>query len=221
MPNDITDASFPNIYIVGPNLLQNQLLALCLEKELKVECTCQADLTVKDVIDTEPERMRVFLMDCFKRETVELDKCLEAGIATRTETLHAALFNVDPADRIEKLVRRHKIRGIFYQEDSRQVFLKGMRTILKGNMWLSRRLLSECVLSSEKAGDADNYALIPLSFREKEVLRLVALGFSNDEIAEKLGLSPHTVKTHIYHVYKKIGVSNRLQATLWAAAYLC
>ena len=79
MSNDITDASFPNIYIVGPNLVQNQLLALCFEKELKVECTCQTDLTVKDIIDTTPERMRVFLLDCFKLETAELEKCLQAA----------------------------------------------------------------------------------------------------------------------------------------------
>ena len=63
--------------------------------------------------------------------------------------------------------------------------------------------------------------MTPLSGREKEVLRFVAVGLGNDEIANKLNLSPHTVKTHLYHIYKKIGVTNRLQATLWAAAYLC
>ena len=221
MQHDITDVSYPIIYIVGPNLLQNQLLALCLENELEVECSCLADLTVEDISDTAPERVCVLLLDCFKRKTAEMEKCLEAGSTTRTNTLLPALFNVDPTDRIEKLVRRHKVRGIFYQEDTRQVFLKGMQTILKGDMWLSRRLLSECVLRSKMVSDADNHDLTPLSVREKEVRSLVALGFSNDEIAEKMRLSPHTVKTHIYHVYKKIGVSNRLEATLWAAAYLC
>ena len=221
MQHDITDASFPIIYIVGPNLLQNQLLALCLEKELRVKCTCLADLTVEDIGDKAPERVCVLLLDCFKRKTAEAEKCLEACSTTRTQTLFPALFNVDPGDRIEKLVHRHKVRGIFYQEDTRQVFLKGMQTILNDDMWLSRRILSECVLSSKKASDADNHASTPLSVREKEVLRLVALGLSNDDIAEKMRLSPHTVKTHIYHVYKKTGVTNRLQATLWAANYLC
>ena len=117
-------------------------------------------------------------------------------------------------------MRKHKVRGVFYQKDTRQVFLKGMQAILKGDMWLSRRLLSKCVLRSNKEYEADAHVVTPLSGREKEVLRLVALGLSNDEIAEKMRLSPHTVKTHIFHVYKKIGVSNRLQATLWAAAYL-
>ena len=217
MLNDITDASFPNIYIVGPNLIQNRLLALCLEKEIKVECTCQTDLTVREIINTAPERMRVFLLDCFMRETAELHKCLQAGSATHTDRFHAALFNVDSYSRIEKLVRRHKVRGIFFKDDTRQVFLKGMRTILGGNMWLSRRILSKRILSSND----DDRGVALLSDREKEALVLVAKGFSNDEIAEKMHISPHTVKTHLYNVYKKIGVSSRLQATVWAGAHLC
>ena len=221
MPHDFTDASFPIIYIVGSNLHQNQLLALCLEKELKVECICLEDRTVGDLIDAPPEKVRIFLLDCLGRDTAALQRCLETGGIQQRGTFHSALFNVDPTSQIEKLVHRHKIRGIFYQDGTRQVFLKGIQAILKGDMWLSRRILSDCVMTAEKEREADRQAAMPLSKREKEVLRLVALGFSNDEMAKKLGISPHTVKTHLYHVYQKIGVTNRLQATLWAAAYLC
>ena len=221
MPNVITAAFFPIIYIVGSNLLQNQLLALCLEKELKVECDCLDNRTVSDLLEAATERVCVFLLDCFKREAADMQKCLDGGGLRCAGTFHSAIFNVDPTSRIEKLVHRHKIRGIFYQGDSRQLFIKGIRTILKGETWLSRRVLSKCVLTSEKEREADRQASTPLSKREKEVLRLVALGLSNDEIADKMNLSPHTVKTHLYHVYKKIGVSNRLQATFWEAHYLC
>jgi len=176
---------------------------------------------MKDLIGTAPKRVCVYLMDCFNRETAEMEKCLETGSAKRTESIISALFNVDPILPVEKLVRKHKVRDVFYQKDDRQVFLKGMRTILKGDMWLSRRLLSKCVLRSNNENEADAHGMTPLSGREKEVLRLMAEGLGNDEIADKLNLSPHTVKTHNYHIYKKIGVTNRLQATLWAAAYLC
>jgi DNA-binding CsgD family transcriptional regulator len=67
--------------------------------------------------------------------------------------------------------------------------------------------------SSDAAPDA-----LPagLSAREVEVLRLVAAGFSNAEIAEKLFLSPNTVKAHVAHVFAKIGVPNRAAATEFA-----
>jgi LuxR family transcriptional regulator, positive regulator of biofilm formation len=48
----------------------------------------------------------------------------------------------------------------------------------------------------------------------------VGSGAQNDEIAEKLFISPHTVKTHLYHIFKKISVPNRLQAALWVAKNL-
>ena len=219
LPSSITDTC-PKIYIVGPSLLHSQLMALCMEKDLNVVCTCLVDLTPKNIIDTEPGKVRVFLLDCFRYETPELERCLSAGNATHTDTFHPVLFNVEPMSCIENLIKRNNVRGIFYRQDSRQIFLKGMQTILKGNAWLPRRLLSACVLSANWGGESDAHNKIPLSGREKEVLRLVATGLSNDEIAEKMCLSPHTVKTHLYRSYKKIGVANRLQATLRAAAYL-
>jgi LuxR family transcriptional regulator of csgAB operon len=49
---------------------------------------------------------------------------------------------------------------------------------------------------------------------------MVASGRANNKIAEELCISPHTVKTHIYNIYKKISAPNRLQAALWAAKNL-
>jgi DNA-binding CsgD family transcriptional regulator len=58
-----------------------------------------------------------------------------------------------------------------------------------------------------------------LSRREVEVLRLVAVGLTTREIAEKLFISPKTADHHIQHVYTKIGVSNRAAAALWAVQH--
>jgi len=49
---------------------------------------------------------------------------------------------------------------------------------------------------------------------------LLAGGMTNDEIAEELYISSHTVKNHISKIYFKIGVTNRLQAAMWAKKYL-
>lgn len=52
----------------------------------------------------------------------------------------------------------------------------------------------------------------PLTRREEEVLRLIVLGLSNQEISERLTISPHTVKTHATRIYAKLGVSGRVPA---------
>ena len=71
----------------------------------------------------------------------------------------------------------------------------------------------------------DNNRLVPeqlknhdiLTAREIEILNLIATGAKNTDIASNLCLSVHTIKTHIYHIYKKIDVSNRMQAVNWAS----
>ena len=59
-----------------------------------------------------------------------------------------------------------------------------------------------------------------LSQREVELLGLLTLGSSNEVIADKLFISPHTVRTHLNHIFKKINVSSRLEASVWASETL-
>lgn len=57
---------------------------------------------------------------------------------------------------------------------------------------------------------------VPLTQRESEVLRQLALGLTNKEIAQSLHISYETVKEHVQHILRKIGVSDRTQAAVWA-----
>lgn len=58
--------------------------------------------------------------------------------------------------------------------------------------------------------------LSPLTIREIEVLAKIGLGATNKEIAGELYISEHTVKTHISHIFDKLGVKDRAQASVWA-----
>jgi len=57
---------------------------------------------------------------------------------------------------------------------------------------------------------------VPLTQRESEVLRQLAYGLTNKEIAQALGISYETVKEHVQHILRKVGVSDRTQAAVWA-----
>lgn len=56
----------------------------------------------------------------------------------------------------------------------------------------------------------------PLTKRENEVLKQLAFGLTNKEIAQALGISYETVKEHVQHILRKVGVSDRTQAAVWA-----
>ncbi len=67
---------------------------------------------------------------------------------------------------------------------------------------------------------AANAALAdPLTKREIEVLRRVAQGATNREISVQLRISQHTVKSHVVHIFNKIGVNDRAQASVWGALH--
>ena len=57
---------------------------------------------------------------------------------------------------------------------------------------------------------------VPLTKRESEVLKQLALGLSNKEIAQALSISYETVKEHVQHILRKVGVTDRTQAAVWA-----
>ncbi len=59
----------------------------------------------------------------------------------------------------------------------------------------------------------------PLTDREKEVLRLLSGGATNNDISETLRISPHTVKSHVIHIFNKLAVNDRTQAAVLAAKH--
>lgn len=111
---------------------------------------------------------------------------------------------------------------MFYENDPLEKFLKGICTVFEGELWAPRHIMSQCI--SNGTQDLKKYSLNEsssyLTRREKEILSFLAAGNSNEDIAEKLFISNHTVKTHVFNIYKKIDVPNRLQAALWAAKNL-
>lgn len=62
----------------------------------------------------------------------------------------------------------------------------------------------------------DKTKISDLTGREKEVLRLIALGGTNKEIANKLGIAEKTVKNHLSHIFQILHVSNRTEAAVYA-----
>jgi DNA-binding CsgD family transcriptional regulator/ArsR family metal-binding transcriptional regulator len=68
-------------------------------------------------------------------------------------------------------------------------------------------------------GEANKQLPTPLSQREIQVLQMLACGTTNLEIAQSLNISPHTVKSHINHIFNKLAVNTRAQASVWATQH--
>ena len=97
--------------------------------------------------------------------------------------------------------------------------VEGIRLVANGNALLgptvTRRLLER--FADERRAASRGEAVARLTEREQEILRLLASGLSNAELAERLFLSETTVKTHVSSILRKLGVRDRVQAVI--AAY--
>jgi DNA-binding NarL/FixJ family response regulator len=90
-----------------------------------------------------------------------------------------------------------------------------IQAVASGETIWSREELRR-VTGALSAPQANSNVDVPLTKREGEVLKQLAFGLTNKEIAQALGISYETVKEHVQHILRKIGVSDRTQAAVWA-----
>ena len=110
-------------------------------------------------------------------------------------------------------------RGVFYRSHSLKALSKCIRMVHKGQIWASNQdlehLISALTRSTPLRFD-NSEGLSLLTSREEEVVRLVADGLKNREIAEKLQVKEHSVRNYIYRIFEKLGVSSRVEVILYA-----
>lgn len=211
------------IYIVGPLKLQNVLMASFLERETGAKCLAVEKFHDIQGMDNKKNRQpTLVLWDCLGND---MESCLLEFESDFKEVLNhnaVAFFNVSPDLGIEAEFIARGVRGFFYEYeyDHLKRFPKGIYAIFNGELWFSRKIMTEAMLKDKKQEGFLTRYETDLTFREIEILAMIAGGASNKMIAEKLYISPHTVKTHLYNIFKKINVTNRLQAALWAAKNL-
>jgi DNA-binding NarL/FixJ family response regulator len=217
-------ASVPNgfINIVGRNILQNELLLSFLKKETGLKGSCFPELDSITQIDTYASSIpQLLIMDCKDIDMKNLWVDIQNWDCPNPSTCFFALCNAEANSGLEKTAIDKGIQGIFYNNAPLQLISKGICSILKGDLWYSRKALKEYLLETGCFANAAIYPTMSrLTGREKQMLAGIASGYTSKAIANELGISIHTVKAHIYNVYKKINVRNRLQASLWATKFL-
>lgn len=186
-------------------LTNNELLGLFFRHFLGERA--QLNVVLADPPRSVLRNTRLFLIDAGQKHLDELTGLL-GRLAPDTP---AALVNINP-EQAEKLIDQYpNIRGVFYSHSTREQLLSGIEALLEGGDWLPRPLM-ERLLSQWRRMRQLSESKASLTLREREILSLAGKGLSNAEIAEQLCLSPHTIKSHIHNLLRKIGASNRAEA---------
>jgi DNA-binding NarL/FixJ family response regulator len=119
----------------------------------------------------------------------------------------------DPGGNWKRQVLRAGVLGILPRDSSPPEIHSAIHAASSGLLLLEPELIREFLgTNSQRATDTDFELVEELTDREIEVLRMLAEGFSNKEIASRLGISDHTVKFHISSILAKLGASSRTEA---------
>ena len=206
-----------HIYVVGAFRFEREIVADYISthtaaKWFQVESLESIPVSNQGV----PLGKKMILIDTMTMTRDNLIQLLSSKIWQSHAHNLMALFNLSHEYAIEKIALKSGVRGFLYYDDCAEDLINGICTINTGVIWISRRILSEYV----QDGSYTKEMLAPnghsLSEREIELLQVLTAGASNEVIANQMGISPHTVKSHLYNIFHKINAENRLQAALWA-----
>lgn len=115
--------------------------------------------------------------------------------------------------------------GIVYKQTSGSLLIKSIRKVHAGEFWLDRVSTADLIRRLAKKGGNNSTVgarlglreqSAVLSLREREIVVLVAQGYKNKEMAERMFISEQTVKNHLHNIFAKLGVSDRLELALYA-----
>ncbi|OXM52534.1 response regulator [Amycolatopsis alba] len=164
------------------------------------------------VADLDPD---VVLMDIRMPEMDGVEATVAIAAAHRARVLVLTTFDLDE---YVYAALQAGASGFLLKDALAPDLLSGVRVVAAGEATLAptvtRRLLDRVVTGLPASASDERLAL--LTGRENEVLRQLARGLSNAEIAEKLYLSPGTVKTHVGRILTKLGLRDRVQAVVFA-----
>lgn len=210
----------PAVIIFGPRTLQNSVLSTFIRDACALPCQILNSLPCIQAKQSDNETL--FLVDV-SASTSYLDLLNPLG-----DTIRVALINAEDTDEgVYDILRCFDLRGIFLKNTTSEQFVQGINAIFAGECWFSRKLtakmfhqMKQGVHKKPDSADLDACLSDILTCKEIKILEAMVGGHTNQDIADRIFLSPHTVKTHIYNLYKKLGVTNRVQAVNWARKHL-
>ncbi|MBN1316541.1 MAG: response regulator transcription factor [Anaerolineales bacterium] len=168
-----------------------------------VEAICQAISLKPDVI----------LMDLVMPQKDGLEAIREIALEC-PEARILVLTSFAEDRRVFQAIKEGAL-GYLLKDSSYQDLIRAIHEVSQGDISLKPSIALKVIRELKRPSDLP-LSEEPLTEREVEVLKLVAQGFSNKEIACSLGISERTVTTHVSNVLGKLHLANRTQATLYA-----
>lgn len=187
---------------------------LTLEQDFEIVAEAQDGTEVMDILrDKEPD---ILLLD-LKMPGLDGLSLLQR---IQTQKIKTKIIVLTASDDESEYVQamRYGTSGIVLKQTATELLLKSIRKVYEGEIWLDSKTTAAVMRQFASPSDPGPRERDKprLSNREREIVALVAQGFKNKEIAERMFISEQTVKNHLHNIFDKLGVSDRLELALYA-----
>lgn len=206
------------LVIADDQRLLREMLHLALRQEKGIEIVGEAAncLQAVDVIsDLKPD---IVLLDIIMPEMNGI-KVLPA-IREKSPKTKALMLTVANDETMILKALKAGAKGYLSKDVGISDLIKAIQAVHQGELWVERKLMARFfegeAIAGPKGEDRSGKTKESLTPREQEVLRLLTKGSTNKELAKALFISEKTVKSHLNSIFRKLKVSRRLQAILYA-----
>ena len=214
----VIDGEPIRVLIADDHALFRRGLNMVLESEEGIEVVAEAEDGEDAVKKSEEFAPDVVLMD------VRMPRMsgIEATRTIRDITPSVRILMLTVSDEEDDLYEAIKAgaNGYLLKEISVEEVAEAIRAVVQGQSLISpsmaSKLLNEFNSLAKKAEERQQYPAPALTGRELEVLKLVAKGMSNREIADQLYISENTVKNHVRNILEKLHLHSRMEAVIYA-----
>jgi DNA-binding NarL/FixJ family response regulator len=178
-----------------------ELLASCTtaEEAIKTVWRDEPDILILDI--SLPDRNGLELINELKNSSLEIKIVILATAMDEDQTIDAL---------------RYGVKGVVLKDMPPHLLVQCLQKVAAGGLWMEKESIGHAFekMLHREAGMRRLSTI--LTARETEVMRCVAGGLSNQQIAEQLIVREGTIKIHVHNIYRKLGITNRVDLTLYA-----
>ena len=158
-------------------------------------------------------RPHIVLADFAPQTTFEMLRTL-AGLGEAARTIILA-EDADGADLAKAL--ELGARGLVFRDSAADVLFKSIHSVLAGQYWIAADAVIDAPAGLRRLeAELRRRRVFGLTPREIEIVRMVVSGLTNKQIGEKLAIGENTVKSHLTHIFNKVGASSRIELAVFA-----
>jgi DNA-binding NarL/FixJ family response regulator len=208
------------VILISPRSITGTGVKLILDSAADIQLVGETD-SMSEALVLIPEEKPDLLLIKTDHKGGDLLKMIDGIVAISPDLCVLILAGTGDVEHYETAILAGA-KGVVFEHETADTLLLAIRKVCDGETWIDRALTSKLLKQAQKQNSDDQDGadkLSSLTARELEVIELIVEGLVNNDIAERLFISPKTVRNHLTSIYGKLELTGRLKLAIYASRH--